>query len=214
MLTTNGGINFYIGNNENSQGVFVTPDEFNFAEDMSGQKFAELKSGTILSPSEASGYWYNKGIEYITGDFAGFVWLEIKKLTLFFGGDENPQSAIMDLDFTKENYSRLLQLPLLIEFTFISVLSLAGIFLFAGNRKKYPLIYLYLISYILSTILFFVNGRFRLALTPLLIVFASIAVIRIYEIIRNGNFIEFRLPVLIIAFHFLFYYYLNRPADF
>ena len=68
ILTANGGINFYIGNNENALGVFVTPTEFDFNNDLAGRKYAEDKLGKKLTASEASEYWYQKGFDSILSE--------------------------------------------------------------------------------------------------------------------------------------------------
>lgn len=186
LLTSNGGINFYIGNNSDAPGVFKTPKNFNFFSDMSGKDYAEKMSGEKLTSSQASSYWYNQGFNYIsthTGD--AFV-LTIKKILLFFDGSENPQSTIMDLKFFAANYSNLLRLPLP-GFDFIIMLALAGFILTWKERKKISLLYIFLFLYVVSVIVFFVVGRFRVAIAPLIIVFAGAAIIYGYNLIKSGN---------------------------
>lgn len=212
LLTSNGGINFYLGNNSNSEGVFVAPQEFDFYSDLSGRKYAESRLGIELSPSEASSYWFGRGTDYIISNPIEYLALEFKKLVLLFGESENPQSTIMDPQYFADNYSRVLQLPLF-HFFFISLFSLAGFVLLWQNLKKKPLSILFLISGIIGTILFFVNGRFRLMLTPLLIVIASGAIIRIYEMVKSNEFLKLKTAGgTILLFVVIYFFGINVPA--
>jgi len=195
LLTSNGGINFYIGNNEKSIGVFTTPTEFNFATDMSGEKYAEKLSHRDLSPSEASAYWVEQAFDFIKSKPDKAAYLFINKFCLFFLPEENPQSAMMDEDFYAENYSKVLQLPL-IRFSLLSVPFIFGLILLISERKKHSIILLFVFSYLFASIIFFVNGRFRLALLPLAIPVSAFAIERILRFISDKNFSEIKKPII------------------
>lgn len=202
LLTSNGGINFYIGNNEKSIGVFTTPTEFNFASDMSGERYAEKLSHRDLSPSEASQYWVQQAIDFISEKPLNAAYLFFNKLCLFFLPEENPQSAIMDEKFYAENYSKVLQLPL-INFTALSVLFIVGFISMWKHKKKYAVINLYIFSYIISAVIFFVNGRFRLALLPIAIPVAAFSIDSIIDYISNKDFNKIKIPLIISAIFIL-----------
>lgn len=195
ILTSNGGINFYLGNNPNSPGVFVNPTEFDYYSDLSGQKYAEKILGRDLKPSEASNYWFERGLEFIINNPFDAAALTIKKLTMFIGENENPQSSIMDVDFARENYSKILRLPL-INFLIVSIFGIAGIVLSLREKQKYSLHYLFIICYALGTIIFFVNGRFRIALVPLIIVFAAHGLSMSIEYIKSKNYNKLSTPAV------------------
>jgi tetratricopeptide (TPR) repeat protein len=212
FLTSNGGINFYLGNNPNSQGVFITPTEFDFNEDMSGQKYAEKILNKKILPSEASSYWYERGLDNIINDPGNYVVLFIKKIFLFFGAEENPQSSVFDYNFYAANYSNVLKLPLF-NFSFISYLAILGVILSWKEKGKMILIYLFLLSLTFATIIFFVNGRYRLALTPLLIVFASSALYKIYIYIKENDIIKILIPLLSVGvFIFTYTFIIPKPT--
>jgi 4-amino-4-deoxy-L-arabinose transferase-like glycosyltransferase len=198
LLTSNGGINFYIGNNENSIGVFVTPKEFNFSADMAGEKFAEKFAQRDLLPSEASSYWYGQGFQFIKENPIAAGYLFLNKIMLFFLPEENPQSSSMDEVFFRENYSRILQLPL-INFSIISVLFVFGIILMWKHRSDYTLIYLFIASYLLASIIFFVNGRFRLALLPVIIPVAAFSITNVFESFAKKDFTGLKKAIIITA---------------
>ncbi len=61
-ISSNGGINFYLGNNDNATGIYKTPEDFDFFSDLSGRKYAEKLTGKNLSPSDVSTFWLQKSI--------------------------------------------------------------------------------------------------------------------------------------------------------
>jgi len=196
LLTSNGGINFYIGNNANSIGVFVTPKDFNFSTDMAGEKFAEKFAQRDLSPSEASSYWYGQGFQFIKENPGAAAYLFLNKILLFFLPEENPQSSSMDEEFFRENYSRILQLPML-SFSIISILFIFGIILMWKQRAKYFLIYMFIFSYLIASIIFFVNGRFRLALLPVIIPVAAFSISTVFESFAKKEFSGLKIGIII-----------------
>ena len=56
--------------------------------------------------------------------------------------------------------------------------------------------YLFILSYVFGTIIFFVSGRFRIAITPLFISFAGFGIANLIEIIKQKNFKELIIPGL------------------
>ncbi|MGE5496929.1 MAG: tetratricopeptide repeat protein, partial [Syntrophothermus sp.] len=212
LMTSNGGINFYLGNNPESQGVFKAPSEFDFYSDLSGEKYAEKLAGSDMKPSEASSYWQGRGMEYVRSDFGGALLNTIRKFFLFMGGNENPQSFIMNPDYYRDNNSGVLQLPLP-DFALISILSIAGLILSIKRKQKFTYIYLFIVSYVIASILFFISGRFRLALTPVLIIFAAYFIIEIFESVRSGAVQDLKLPAVISVVFLLIYTFLvPKPA--
>lgn len=212
LLTSNGGINFYLGNNPDSPGVFQTPEEFDFSSDLSGQRYAEKITGRKLTPAEASSFWYKRGTDYISQDPGGAFLLTVKKFLLFWGGEENPQSFIMNPDYFSSNFSKVLQLPLT-SFLFVSLLAIAGIILSWKEKGKFSVLYLFTAAYILSTVIFFVNGRFRLALTPLLIIFASYSITATFEKLKSSEYRALKAPAVTAALFIIIYtFFVPKPV--
>lgn len=212
ILTTNGGINFFLGNNEDSPGVYLNPTQFNISEDMSGQKYAQRQTGKKLSANEASGYWYGRGIDYILDEPGDALLLYANKFFLFFGEGENPQSTIMDINYFRENYSKILQLPLPGYFL-ISLLALAGFVFMYSEKQKKGLFFLFIFTYIIATLLFFVNGRYRLGITPALIIVAAYAIIKLFEAAQKFSWEKIKRPAYFISvFLFLYVFFSARPV--
>lgn len=205
-ITSNGGINFYLGNNEDSPGVFVTPDEFDFHDDLSGHKYAESQTGRALKPSEVSNYWYSKGFDFIFSHPGDALLLQINKLFLFFGEDENPQSSFMDIGWYEKKYSDLLKLPLP-DFLFVSLLFLIGITFAFSKKREHALFYIFILTFIVATIIFFVNGRYRLAITPLMIVISSYGIKELFEVFKTQKLEFLKKPVLVAGIFLIGYYF-------
>lgn len=193
LISSNGGINFYLGNHKGAPGIYKTPGDFDFFSDLSGEKYAERISGKVLTPSEASSFWVNKSIKYIGQDPVGWLELTGKKILFFFDNNENPQSAIMDPSFFADNYSTLLRLPLP-GFFVVFIMSVFGFALSWKNRKEYTLIYLFLLTYIAATVLFFIVGRFRVAISPVFITFAGIGLTELYQVIKAKSYKKLIVP--------------------
>ena len=197
LLTSNGGINFYLGNNENALGVYSTPKDFDFFEDMAGIKYAQKITHKELTPSQSSSYWYGQGLNFITTHPLDAVGLTLKKLLFFFDNDENPQTSQINIDFFRDKSSSILKIPLP-NFIIVFLFALAGIIYSIRKLKnnKLSLMYIFIVFYVLGTIIFFVTGRFRIAITPLLISFAGYGILNIVEIIRQKTFRELLIPII------------------
>ena len=195
LLTSNGGINFYLGNNEKSLGVYSTPKDFDFFKDMAGINYAKKISGKELTPSQSSSYWYEQGLNFIIPNPTDAIGLTFKKLLFFFDDDENPQTSQINIDFFREKYSSILKIPLP-NFIAVFLFAIAGIYFSVKKLKdnKHTLLYLIILSYVLGTIVFFVSGRFRIAITPLFIAFAGFGIVTLIEMIKEKNFKELVIP--------------------
>ncbi|MBU2446081.1 MAG: glycosyltransferase family 39 protein [Bacteroidetes bacterium] len=172
IITSNGGINFYLGNNPKSEGIFIAPIEFDYYNDLSGKNYAEYVLTKKLKSSEVSNYWFNRGMDYIIEEPLEALTLFARKFYLFIGSSENAQSSMMDIDFVGKEYSTILKMPF-ISFFILSLLAFPAFFILWAKRKYYSLYLIFILCYTLGTISFFVNGRYRLALIPLLIVFSG-----------------------------------------
>jgi len=177
LIASQGGINFYIGNNENSDGmsaIFYKPDwqyrDFEF--------LAQTQMGETMKPSEISNFYYKKGIDFFLKNPAPALKLTSKKLYLFWNRFEISNNQ--DIYFFRRYSSLIRILPL--GFWFIAPLALTGIALSLTERKKIFLPLVFILSYMVTVVMFFVTARFRLPVIPFLIIFASFS---LYWIIKK-----------------------------
>ncbi len=194
LTTSNGGINFFLGNGENAIGIYHTPADFDLSSDFSGEKYAEKITGQNLSASETSNFWYKKGFNYVLNHPFNEIKLLYQKTILFFDKDENPQSFIMSLNFFRRNFSTVLNYDRL-DFYPVFILALIGFILSLKNWRRFLLIYLFTASYIFSTILFFIIGRFRVGITPVFIAFAGYALLEGFYFIKEKKYKKLVVPV-------------------
>ena len=175
LIASQGGINFYIGNNPHADGASAIMPEFGptwqYADAEYQAKSETGRLGQEMKPSEVSSFYYRKGLDFAVSDPAGWLGLTVKKLGLFWNAYE--VSNNQDLYFFRRFATITRILPPL--FFIISPLSLVGLFLIFKRDRKYHIIGYFIIIYMLTVVGFFVNSRFRLPILPLLIILASFA---------------------------------------
>jgi len=181
LLSDNGGINFYLGNNPLSRGSFhVTDPRWGDIESQHqmARSIAEDQTGRSLKPSEVSSYWMNRGFDYMLEEPVHYLGLLLRKLKCFL---ENFEYAIIyapasERDLTPSLY--LLFLP------FAAIISAAAMgiaaIVFRGrvidekknktqSRARWIPVLMVLVTNLVSVLAFFNYSRFRLCVVPALI---------------------------------------------
>jgi tetratricopeptide (TPR) repeat protein len=89
----------------------------------------------------------------------------------------------------------------LISFPFGVLLPLALVAVFAGKvRRNQFLLSMFAVTYSISLLLFFVNGRYRLPLVPILIIWAAVGIWTLIQLWKSREFARFyRLILLFLA---------------
>ncbi|MFH1046022.1 MAG: tetratricopeptide repeat protein [Candidatus Omnitrophota bacterium] len=181
------GINFYIGNNPQSNGLFNVPvgmrsTQGGLLED--ARIIAEQQSGKALKPQEASRFWFNRSFQFMRQTPLAYFALLVKKVRLFLNGQE----FVDDIEyyFFKER-ARFFNFPLF-SFLYLLPLSLAGMLFFWPQRKRLGFLYLFISALMCATVLFFINSRYRLLAVPFLIIFAAGALWLVIEKIRQKEY--------------------------
>jgi tetratricopeptide (TPR) repeat protein len=141
---------------------------------------AERDAGRKLKPSEVSNYYTKKALDFIVLSPGDAARLTLKKLHLFWAGIERSNDKYMQFFWRRFGLGRL-PFP---GFWLVGPLALLGGFLLARRWKRHALLYLFVLTYMASVVAFFVNGRFRLPVAPVLIVFASYACFHSYLAFR------------------------------
>jgi len=202
LIASQGGINFYIGNNPRADGAAAALPEFGATWQYSDAEFlAKEATGTIgreMKQSEVSSFFYRRGFDYIKERPFQWIGLMIKKLDYFWNGFEISNNQ--NLYFYRGYASITKILPPL--FYIISPLSLIGLVLIFKYDRKYIIIPFFVITYMLTVLAFFVNSRFRLPVLPFLIIPASLAFWKIVDYIRARD--KARIAASAIAFVCIF----------
>jgi tetratricopeptide (TPR) repeat protein len=194
LITSNGGLNFFIGNGEGATGGYVKPEELDIVTDPDGRAIAERALGRELKPSEVSGYWYDRGWTQIKARPGQWAKLMVRKLAFVMSSYELPQ---LENYYFQKRYSALLALPLP-GFAIIAPLGLVGLAL-TFRRRRPRLLALYSSVYLLSIVGFFVVARYRLPVVPALIVLASYAVMEIARRARAREFAALAVPLVVLG---------------
>jgi len=181
-FSVQGGINFYTGNNPKAQGHFMSPHGISISpveQVKTSIHHAEQESGERLTPSQSSRYWFFKGLQFIKNNPLDALNLYTKKFALFWRKEEIPLNINYSLSKTLVPIFRL---PFF-SFGIIAPFAILGIILFT-RRKSNLLLTLFIFSYMVSVIIFFISARYRLPITPFLIIYSSYTIYHLVEMIN------------------------------
>ena len=171
LLSSNSGLNFYIGNNAD----FPRTAQMRPGTEWYGLIRRPQQAG-LAKPSEQSAYFWKEAFAFIKERPVDYVSLQIRKIGLFWQGGEIRRNT--DMYFARR-YSSLLSAlvwhdKLAFPFGLVAPLALVGLVLAAKGRKE-GLIALFVLSYAGAVVAFFPTARYRLPLIPLLILLACYA---------------------------------------
>jgi len=179
FIASQGGINFYIGNNPSSDGstpyvpgagsgIAATHEE--------PARIASAAAGRALRPSEVSAHWYRRGAEFWVRTPGRAIALFVKKVALVWNRRELPNNQ--DQQFFAPFHSWLFRVPWLPSFALLAPIALVAAW---TERRRAGLLAAFLALTTAVTAAFFVCDRFRLPLVAALIPFAAAGAVRCYE---------------------------------
>jgi tetratricopeptide (TPR) repeat protein len=196
-IASQGGLNFYLGNNPNADGMAALAPEFRptwYGGVRDATRLAEEAMGRPLKPSEVSDYWFARGIKWASESPGPWLKLTLKKILLFWQSFEIPNNE--DFYFFSR-YSFLFRSPLLLMFGAVAPLAIAGLVLAAGQSREFGVVAACAGLYALSISLFFVCGRFRAPIIPLLTVPAAYFLVEGLALLRRGDW-RLAVPSLVV----------------
>lgn len=194
LIATQGGVNFYIGNNPLSDGATASIPEFGERwEYRDCIALAEESTGGKLSPSEVSEFFYKKGLGFIANNPKEAALLFLRKIYLWLNRYE--VSNNQNIYFHRRYFYILYLLPF--AFSIVGTFGLFGMFCGARKNSTTSLLTIYFIIYSVSVILFFITARFRLPILPVLIIFTPFGLTRILSDIKNRRISRIILFVII-----------------
>jgi len=171
LIATQGGINFYLGNNGSADGLSaVMPEPIGHNLQIKDiTHIAENESGRKLTPGEVSSFWFQKTLNEILERPLETFTLFLKKLYFNFSNREISNNRNLS-DFFSRHFLLMLN-PL----SFGLVFSLAVMAVFSGWPSHWgvKLIAITVLIYVLAVALFFFNSRFRLPVLPLYFILAA-----------------------------------------
>jgi len=198
LIQGNTGINFYLGNNPQSQGefdaLFFTPNQDSIFKE--SRIIARIESGRQIKTSEVSGFWMKRSLDFIRTDTSSYLKLILRKTVFLL----SPREFIHDHEFSMIKDKIRIFKALFLDLKFILPFALLGIILGLGEFRKNALLYLVIITLSLSIILFFVTTRYRIAIVPFLIIFAAYAIYSLWRPLQKKQIKKFVLYCLILIF--------------
>ena len=180
--TSQGGANFWIGNNPEADGTYrpLTPGrQIPRLEREEPRRLAESALGRTLSAAEVSRFWRARALAWAAAEPGRFARLQARKLALFWSGYEWPDAV--DYYWMKTR-SPALAAPLL-EFGAVALGALAGALLLLRARAlgAFAPALLFALGWMVSTVAFFLFARYRLPVVPALLALAAVPLERLGE---------------------------------
>ncbi len=198
FLTSHAGMNLYIGNNDKADGTFKAPG---WARSNIGGLRADVKTiaerelGRDLKSSEVSRHYMSKAISFVKHNPNDFLKLLWRKLLIFINKQE-----IYDVAYYQVYREKipLLRFPF-ITFFFVGTLGLAGLLIALGSCKKVMPLYLFVFTYTLSILLYFVNSRYRIPFAITMVLFSGFFISWFIEKIKEKRFVKAGLGLILCA---------------
>lgn len=174
-INYNAGFNLYIGHYPAANGTNAYPPEVSTdpeQEEAAVVAGARLESGRALKPSEVSGFWRDKAVNFIFHNPGREAALLVNKLRAFWNGGE--QFDNYDVPFIRNNFHTLLSWPLP---GFLLVSCLAAFAAIARKERPETAALIVLAgAYMASVILFYVTDRYRLPVVIFMMPLAGAAI--------------------------------------
>ena len=173
LTTSQFGPNFYIGNHAGARGTYdplVTGHGSAADERDDATRVAEAASGHPLTAGQVSAYWRGRALEFIRAHPLEWIGQLLRKLGLMYNALEISDTESPDV---YAQYSWLLRA--LSPFSFGVVLCLAafGVCMTAPDWRRIWFLHAILLTYTASVVVFYVFGRYRFPLVPVLLLFAA-----------------------------------------
>ena len=217
LISSQGGINLHLGNNEVADGLTMIMPEVDLNESVSWREFgfvtkaaAEREVGRELSEAEQSSFWTAKALGFIVDNPGKFVSLVWRKSVYLACGLENSDNLDIYYQRTKSHLLSVLLWKiddwLYFPFGLLLPLALVGAYVHRARWRNLAPVYLLLLAYIPTIVLFLVTARHRLPLVPFLIILAAAGVVSIVR--RSKPLLKWEWAAMLLIG--LFTFFINR----
>lgn len=178
------GIAFYMGNNQNSFGLFSDPIGFRGnINEMAKQvnNFVKLKTGKEMTPFKINIFWINKTFEWARKKPLAFLNNLVLKIQRTIDNWEYGLNEQWERKNPKASY--LFPIP----FALIISGAICGLVLSLNLNFKNPL-FLFFLSQIMVLLIFFPSSRHRFVLIPILCLWAGFFFEKFFLLLKKKNF--------------------------
>lgn len=206
LLSGQGGITFYQGNNPSARGLYNVVPGFSGAPERQAREekaIAERDRGRTLRRSEISAHFFRKGLAFVIGSPAQWLLLEGRKLLALFGTYEasteyslyRERGAIAWLWVAFLPYAALAGLGLA---AFVGAPGHSGASALLARRPARPgarneswTLPLYTLYAAGVPLLFYISSRYRLPLVPVLAIYAGALLDRVASDLHRFGEVRF-----------------------
>jgi tetratricopeptide (TPR) repeat protein len=216
LISANGGINLFFGNNTLSDGVAASHPEVGAWSCFDYPRLVndlEMQQGGEMSYSAASAYFAGKARRFFIEHPVHALKNTLHKACLFWSPDE--VASYNDVGEERKLSVMLRWLPLPFSFTLVPAVCGIGMFLsgyFQQKREKTAMVFtraqmqvlclvlLFIATYSTTLVLFIVSGRYRLPVLPFLLMGTAFALYQGACFIRRRNIEEITVWCSIFVF--------------
>jgi len=186
LTTAQLGPNFFIGNNPAADGTYGSVRHLIKEVQLEGsdaKRLAERAIGRQLTPGEVSSYWLSQAIDYIKAQPADWLRLLGRKWLLVWNAREIEDSD--DYYIYRQFSAPLTILGWFAHFGTLACLAAVGIYLAWRDWRRLWLVYAMILALAASVAIFYVFGRYRYPLVPLLALFAGVGIVEAGRLFRE-----------------------------
>ena len=186
LSTFQAGSNFYIGNRRGANGTYepLLPGRGNVTfEREDASRVAEKATGHPMSAGDISGYWWQKSRDEIRAAPGEWLGLLYRKLRLTFWAHELPDMESIEAHAAVSPVLRVLRWW---DFGVLMGLGAIGAWATRSNWRRLSFLYATFGALAGSIVLFFVLGRYRFPLVPLVALFAAAGLQTLWELRRSS----------------------------
>lgn len=212
LLTTGGGEVFFIGNNADANGLYVPPPFVRPDPKYEHADFIDRASeieGRRLTPMESSWFWFREGMKFVAGEplaWLRLLWLKFGHFWNWYEIPDNldylvlqwfspllsalnvslPPPAVPTLSVPAGGVWMPIRLHLFSTFGMLAPLGFLGAILTRKRCRDLLPLYVLVLGYAGTVLLFFNFSRFRVPVVPILALFAAEGLIAAGRFLRRG----------------------------
>lgn len=211
-LPTQGGINFFIGNNPEATGWSAAmPEPLGKDWQYADCKYlAEKDMNRNLGPREVSSYWFDRGLDFWRHTPVQAIQLTFKKAWMLIADRDISNNRNISQFRSRIGISRLFFVSLWL----LVPLSVLGAVYGLKNNRKTGLVVAFMVFYGAVVILFFVTSRFRLPLLPFAVILAGFGLQKFIELINSKKISSILSSSILLIIIFTLTQFLPYDIDF
>jgi len=186
-IASYGGLNLYMGNNPEADGIAPTlPDTTGDWHSIyyRADKVAEEEIGRPPKPSEVDRFYTNKALAFYRDEPISAFKLLLKKAYVYTNGFEF--GNCYNLNYLKMKIGLLRYNP--VSLYIILPLAFLAMGVYARGRPELLPIYLFILIYSATVVLFYVNDKYRMPAVPAFCLFAAAGAFWLWEKARSKEY--------------------------